>query len=471
MESPQELLAERLQTPLLTRTQGTVTGEGVCWHAAYGASRFAQGARQTGDGAYVQAGITYFDSLIARLYTAPDGHRGWVGPYIYDESIWGDVHVADAILVGPMLDLAEYVRLEAPPEVRTRFGPKAAEYVDLAEQLLAKWEDRGTWLEDGQVGGYVAWDRFLDPADPGTWQQRGAVLNAGSSLPSNKQQDMGIVHLRLYRLTGSAEHRRKAVLIFSYTRSRLSRHDGYYTWDYWEPFYPGDVDVAQGRLRHWVNTHPYRDYQTGEVDGMVEAFHSGIVFSAEDMRRLVRTNLRMWNGDEGEPRWVNSDREVNRAAVPGWEPPPAEGSGYPRLAGTLWRPLAEFDSTLARLAGRTADNPQYARRRDLPVTELEWPVPEVTLLQMGCVLPASLQRGEPAYLVSKARVPGPLRITLMDESGAQQIQELFSGQTSGGLDGLEGILIRTWQAQMPPGTYRVRWALGAEQRDCPIFVR
>jgi hypothetical protein len=34
------------------------------------------------------------------------------------------------------------------------------------------------------------------------------------SLPFNKQQSMAIMHLRLHRLTGNAEHLRKAQLIF-----------------------------------------------------------------------------------------------------------------------------------------------------------------------------------------------------------------------------------------------------------------
>ena len=40
MESPAELLDLKMKTQLLTETQGTMTGEGVCWHASWRAGDF-----------------------------------------------------------------------------------------------------------------------------------------------------------------------------------------------------------------------------------------------------------------------------------------------------------------------------------------------------------------------------------------------------------------------------------------------
>ena len=474
LEPPGELLALKMQTRLLTETEGTITGEGVCWHAAWRAGDFVRGAREAGDAAYIEAGIEYFDALIDKLHTSPDGWRGWVGPYIYDESVIGDVHVGDAILVRAMLELAEYVGTEMPEDARQRFAVKAGEYIELAEHICAKWAARGTWRDFGRYGGYVSWDRFLT-ADRMNELQVREVRNAGLSLPFNKQQSMGIVHLRLYRLTGDAEHRRKAQLIYQYAKYRLSAFEDGFTWAYWEPFSTDDVaSIDPPELAHWVNTHPYRNYQQGEVGEFVEAYHSGLVFTRADMERLVRTNLRMWNGDVDDPDWANSDDPAKRAAVPGWEPPePAHG--YTRLAGTLWRALAPFDPTLAGLAGVEADNTDYMRRYDLPVTEVDWQAPQVTFLQLGCALPPAVARGDTVLLVSKARAPGPLRITLTDADGDRELRELWSGATTGGLDGLEGVVLRSWTADVEPGAYRVRWRYGAddrrEHRDDPLTVR
>ena len=90
---------------------------------------------------------------------------------------------------------------------------------------------------------------------------------------------------------------------------------------------------------------------------------------------------------------------------------------------------------------------------------------------MACVLPAAVDPGATAYLISKSRAPGALRILLTDASGEREREELFSGQTPGGLDGREGLLIREWTADVDPGPYRVRWVYGDEHRDYLITVK
>ncbi|MFC1526832.1 hypothetical protein ACFL6X_08500 [Candidatus Latescibacterota bacterium] len=405
IDSPDELLARKLRTPMLTSTEGTFTGEGVCWHAASGAGDFVRGARQTGNLDYIDAGITYFDALVGKLHTSPDGYRGWVGPYMYDESVYADVHVGDAILVESMLALAEYVRTEVAPAPRPRYAEATAAYIDLAEHICEKWQARGTWREDGHYGGYISWGRFLTPEQPDVLQ-RHDVSNARLGLQFNKQQDMGIVHLRLYRLTGSREHRRKAVLIFSHTRSRLSLHDDYYTWNYWEPFYPGDVrSVDPPALSLWVNTHPYRDYQAGEVHDMVEAYHSGIVFTEEDMRRLVRTNLQMWNGDLEAPEWVNSNLAVDQEAVPGYEPPQPDGQHYTRTAGRLWGGAGPLRLDTG-VPGRCPGDQHRLRPTPLPAGQ-----------RVGL---AHHAQHLPEHGLRPARRPGPRRARLRGQQGADR---------------------------------------------------
>ena len=472
---PAELLEMKMGTQLLTQTEGTMTGEGVCWHASWRAGAFLQGARQTGDPAYLDAAQEYFDALIGKLHTSPDGGQGWVGPYIYDESVIGDVHIGDAILVNHMLEFAMYVRAELPEDGRAPYAGRSQAYVELAEHIIDKWIERGTWYANGHYGGYVSWDHFLTADDLTRFQRRDDVRNARLSLPFNKQQSMAIVHLRLYRLTGNEEHLRKSRLIFQHTRSRMSHFEDAFTWNYWEPLYPGDVvSVEPPKLAHWVGTHPYRDYQQGEVSEFVEAYHHGLVFTWDDMERLVRTNLRMWNGDAEAPAWQNSDAPANLAAVPEWTPPDPAQHGYPRSAGTLWGALTEFDPTLAALAGGEATNQPYARRHGLPERELDWPTPQVTCLNLGCVLPAAVAAGERALLVSKARAPGRLRVLLTNAAGGEELQTLFDGDTAGGIDGIEGLTIREWTANVKPGAYRVRWLFTVsghrEHRDYPIAV-
>ncbi|MBT6627656.1 MAG: hypothetical protein HOB49_11630, partial [Gemmatimonadetes bacterium] len=325
----------------------------------------------------------------------------------------------------------------------------------------------------GHAGGYITWDQFLSPDDLDQFQQRDDVRTARLGLQFNKQQSMGIVHLRLYRLTGGEEHRRKAQLIFQHARSRLTLFEGHYTWNYWEPLYPGDVVDADGaQLNLWVATHPGRNYQNGEVSEFVEAFHSGIVFSVADMRRLVRTNWRMWNGDRQDPAFANSDVAVTQAADPSYQFPDRSGQGR---AGALWGALVEFDSTLAAVSHREATNTTFQRRYDLPITEFDWPHTPSKYFSMVSVLPPSAAHGEKRYLGSKARIPGNLRIVLTDGTGERELIEIYAGLTPGGVDGREGVLVREWEGDTEPGAYRMRWIFTDEQnltevRDYPLSV-
>ncbi|MFC1526833.1 hypothetical protein ACFL6X_08505 [Candidatus Latescibacterota bacterium] len=74
-------------------------------------------------------------------------------------------------------------------------------------------------------------------------------------------------------------------------------------------------------------------------------------------------------------------------------------------------------------------------------------------------------------MVSKARIAGALRIALIDAAGDKELQTIYEGPTPGGLDGLEGIAVREWVADVPPGDYRVRWTFDAEHRDFSITVK
>ena len=254
----------------------------------------------------------------------------------------------------------------------------------------------------------------------------------------------------------------------------MSHFEDVFIWNYWEPLYPGDVVRDQPlRLAHWVATHPYRDYQAGEVSEFVEAYHSGLVFTKADIERLVRSNQRMWQAEDEE--WRNSDFLVNRAAVPEWEPSDPAQHGYPRSTGTLWASLTEFDQTLAALGDGDAGNPNLVRQHAEAVAEFDWPVPSVRYLNLGCVLSSSVVAGELAHLVSKARASGHLRIVLTDVAGTDEIGTLFAGDVAGGIDGIEGLTIRERTADVAPGSYRIRWIYRAradqEHQDYLITVR
>ncbi len=479
---------------IVAEVKDGVTGEGWCWRAAFNIGHFVKGYRAFNDPAWLDYGVRYYDALLAQMAEGPDGYRGWIGPYIYDGKEQADVHIGDAILFNGMLEFA--VLVHETPALQARYGEKAAEYVRQARRhLIEKWDARGTWYEDGPFGGYRAWDRYLTTGDRREWRQVADVRNSGLSLPFNKQNAMAIAMLRLWQITGEKALRAKAVKIFAFLRSRFHFYDDHVTWCYWEPLGPHDIEPDGSRTRHWMNTHPYRNYQAGEVGEIVEAYHYGVVFTEADLRAILRTNLKvMFNGDFENPAFRNSN-----VRLPGYaEAPPSRE--YPTRAGTLWASLADFDDTIRRLArrlGPAGDSPRalvdrayldsvvsaravgFERRivkapppEDLP----SFPDGACAALVVRCVLPAVIASGGEAWIVSKASIPGEL-VTELFAADGRRVSELDRTQVEGGMDGHAGVRIVRWKPvdaegrPMPAGAYRVRWTFDGQSREFGVTVK
>ena len=463
------------------KVNGQVTGEGFCWHAAHAADDFVTGYLAYDDTAWLDQGVKYFDWLIGLMAEGPDGYKGWIGPFIYDKTVWCDVHVGDAILVNPMLRFAEVVLKDEA--LKAKYGDVAQKYVSLAQKhLIEKWDVRGTWHEDGPYGSYASWDQYLAPGDLSQWRDMD-INKSTLSLPFNKQFDMGIASLRLWRITGETAYRERAARIFRLMKSRMRLVDDYVVWNYWEP--TGVWDVEGNDLRHWVNVHPYRNYQAGEVDNIVEAYHSGIVFDETDMKRMINTNLKvMWNGDKNNPQWRNSDARGK------WEAPPPPPEGWKGRAGTLWSALRDFDPTVRmlyerRLKPKTLTYDYYFNVEQKKAVGFdreyvtEGDVFEVVLSQCAdltlvAALPVVFKQSETITLVSKANVGGAFEIAIYGEDGTRVVG-LYDNAMTGGTDGVKGVFTMSWDGTnamgkpVKPGRYLVRWTLDGAYREVPVW--
>jgi len=308
------------------------------------------------------------------------------------------------------------------------------------------------------------------------------VEKSNLSLPFNKQFDMAIAALRLWRITGEEEYRDRAERIFRLMKSRIRLVDDHYVWNYWEPL--GPWDVGKGDLRHWVNVHPYRNYQAREVGDIVEAYHSGIVFDREDIEQIVRTNLDvMWNGDVDNPQWRNSD------AVGKWEPPP---EGWKGRAGTLWSALKNFDETVRSLYEQslkpgTVSHAFYhnvtARKSvgfdrqhaaDVRVDDVAF-TDGADLIMVG-VLPVTFEQGKSTLLVNKVAKGGTLVVAVYREDG-ERIAVLSDNTMMGGSDRVKGIFMMPWDGTgalgKPIGTgkFFIRWTLNGTYRELPVWLK
>jgi hypothetical protein len=195
------------------------------------------------------------------MQTGPDGYQGWIGPYEYDNAVWCDVHVGDAILFDGLVEFVELAL--ADPALRKQYGAKAERYVALARKhLFEKWDARDTWEVDGPYGAYRSWNRYGEPGNLKNWPVREEIKNSSLALPFNKQDDLGAVALKLYRITGEQAFRDRATRIFAFQKSRLQLLDDRYVWNYWEPYGAKDVDLAKSgtwwrRITPaWCSTRP-----------------------------------------------------------------------------------------------------------------------------------------------------------------------------------------------------------------------
>ena len=135
----------------------------------------------------------------------------------------------------------------------------------------------------------------------------------------------------MYDVTHKPIYQERAEKWFQVMKSRMKlRDDGkYFVWNYWDPGVPWDhqrgwlSQALGGRaperrvLRRWMST------------AIVAAYEHGLVFTKEDIARLIATNRDfMWNqqiknakfqridGGKPEPRWTNSPG----CSGPPWRP-------------------------------------------------------------------------------------------------------------------------------------------------------
>ena len=419
--------------------------------------------------------------MFDKMAEGPDGYKGFIGPYIYNKEYWCDVHVSDALLVGHALTFAMIVHNK--PELKEKYKDSYDRFIAIARRdLIEKWEARGTFVVDGHFAGYSEWTMFCKPNDMKNWFEQASARpnNAPApSLPFNKALDMGYCMLQLYYLTSEVSYKERAEKIYNRVKAGMNRFDGGYTWNYWEPISPKDIiERAPGRwdLSHWVGTHPYRDYQLGEVSKIIFAYDFGVTFTDEDMKRLVHTNLKfMWNGKYGdEIAWANSDSKL-----PGYtQARPSEA--YPTWAGTLWQPLRRFDATLSQLTNQRGRNRDFALQPDrqyapdAKVEDFPWMkgIAESGGQTMAVVIPSVVPPGEKTMILSKSYnvERSPLEIYVRPLAGGERT--LLTTQQMGSSAQMfyrwDGTISGT---RMTAGEYVIIWKFLGGERAYPVTLQ
>jgi hypothetical protein len=467
------------------------TGEVYCWQARVGMDRFIEYYELTGGKEWLDAGIKYYDHLLDKRRTDPDGYKGWIGPYIYDKKYWQDALVGDAILFASILDFSVLVMEDE--KLKAQYQDKALSYVETAKKdLIEKWDHRGCWYVDAPYGCYLGFGKYFKPGDNKEWIDAPDVTRSNVSHPFNKQMDVAEVCLRIHRITGEKKYWDIAEKIYFTVKSRFQYFYDHYCWNYWEPLHPGDVDFENNRTRHWVGVHPWRSgYQAGEVGKIVEAYHYGIVFDKQDMQRILNTNLNvMWNKDRENPVFINSNglgAEHDTTGRAQWRKVYGHSNDFINQ-GQLWTSLFDFDQTVRDLYELrfkdNKDSPKYQayKKRVLanpPVFDRKHSknrvdVPKVNFteskdLNLAAVLPRTIPAEGQSIIICNSWNPGKLMIDLYTPSG-KKVTNIYQGDIG------EGLFMMKWDGKDSEGktrysgNYKIRWSINDGYREFPIVI-
>ncbi len=474
-------------------------GEPFAWHACNGADLFVKAYKAWHDTSWLNYAVKYYGFLLDNMKVAPDGYRGLIGKN-FRHKLWGNEQVSDALAVNPMLEFSELVLND--PELSAIYSEEAKEYVEFAKKhVIEKWDKRGLWHEEGEYGNYIFGSDFIDPVKPVKWVYDTTCKNSGMSQKFNIANKLGVTNLRLYRITGDEIYRDKAEKLFYRLKSNFQYFDDHYVWHYWVPFYEGDVLFEKNDLIHWTAVHPFRSgYQASEVKQIVEAYHTGVVFSEKDMQRIINTNLEvMWNQDMVHPVFINSNGAIPDTTGIAEFLKGAKTGNKLRNMGTLWTALVDFDERACKLYEKQINNPEGNKAKIRKayyynVTRLEEPdfkrkyvnakevkTKEVPFgnsgeITVATVIPYIISAGENAFIITKSNVTGHLEITLYTDDGKERLETLYQGDIIGGTDGHEGFRMIKWNgcdpdnAEMYRGDYLIRWNLGDGYRDYAIKI-
>jgi hypothetical protein len=282
-------------------------GEEIGWLMAPLLNGFYYGYLATGDTRWIDMLIDWTDSWNKRAVTEPDGYPGWpkVGAAGTDKdnlnSYDADSLLGEAMVLRPVVLMSKKI-LETPA-LKEKYGAKAESYLKLSAQLYDKWDRRGAWRETeggGEIS--VVLPFGIDPKT-GQWTDGYATRNApgnGFSHPDNKANAVACWLLAMSDATGQPVYRDRAEKWFRLMKSRMALStDGatYQIWNYWQPAGPWDYK-PDGSTKHWVGVHPNGGYYSVDTDGIVTAYEHGLVFTRDDINRLIATALadkRYWS--------------------------------------------------------------------------------------------------------------------------------------------------------------------------------
>jgi hypothetical protein len=323
-----------------TRYCDTEMGEELGWLASPLLNGFYYGYLATHDPKWADRLIDWTDAIIRRAVTEPDGYVGWPKPNVDSANRPSDTvtdnMLGEAMALRPVVLMAGEIR--KTPALNAKYGAKADAYIALAEKTYEKWDARGCWRRTDS-GGLWVFPMFGIDSKSGAWTDGYARRTTeGFSAPANKENLIANWLIALYDVTDKPIYQQRAEQWWRLMKSRMTLrgHGRYYVWNYWDPAGPWDYK-PDGSPRHWIGVHANGGYYAADVESMVIAYEHHLVFTRDDIARLIATNRDfMWDG-----RFTNARFRRIDGGLPDMR--------WLTTPGVLWIALVPYDPTLRKV--------------------------------------------------------------------------------------------------------------------------
>ena len=318
-------------------------GEEIGWLVSPFLNGFYYGYMATGDTKWIDLLVDWADAVdqarregAGRLHRLAQGRRGQHrrrAGLLPPTTSW-----ARRWRCGPMVLMAGEIL--KTPALKDKYGRKAEEYIQLWPSRSSRSGTRAAAWREVKDGGVWVVPPFGIDQKTGKWTDGYEQRNTdGFSLPANKQNLIALLAAGHVRRDEEARLPRagREVVAGDEVAHAGSREDGkYFVWNYWDPAGPWDYK-PDGSLKHWVGVHPNGGYYGIDVEGIVTAYEHGLVFTKEDIDRLIATNRDfMWNKQVQGAKFQRID---------GGEP----DQRWAKSPGVLWTALAPYDETLRKV--------------------------------------------------------------------------------------------------------------------------
>jgi hypothetical protein len=313
-------------------------GEEIGWLVSPFLNGFYYGYLATHDPQWVTHFADWADSWTKRGVKGPDGFVGWpksAGGGVTEKAFLTESLLGEAMGLRPMVLMADEILKQQGLQT---FKQRAHQWIKLAGEVFEKWDSLGCWREVEKGGVWVVPDFAIDAATNKWTEGYSRRATTGFTNPDNKQNHIARWMLAMHDVTGKSVYGDRAKKWFRVMKSRIkTRENGkYFVWNYWDPAGPWDYN-ANGTTRHWVGVHPNGGYYAIDLEGIVSAFEHGLVFSQEDIQKLIATNRDfMWNHEMNGAKFQRIDGGTPDDR---WKDSP----------GVLWTALVPHDETLRKI--------------------------------------------------------------------------------------------------------------------------